>query len=73
MPPTDLRCFLHRRIIDGQNSARTGLAFLQSGTKRVGPTGSKRAESLKFYSLKGLRCKPEKKIGPVLEGRAEST
>jgi hypothetical protein len=64
---------LHRRIIDGQNSARAGLAFLQSGTTRVGPAGSKRAESLKFYSLKGLRCKPQKKLARSCRGRAEST
>jgi hypothetical protein len=51
---------------------RAGLAFLQSRTKRIGLAGSKCAESLKFYSLKGLRRKPQK-IGPVLEGRAEST
>jgi hypothetical protein len=63
---------LHRRIIDGQNSAPGRLAFLQSRATRVGPAGSKRAESLKFYSLKGLRRKPQKS-GPVLKDRAEST
>jgi len=73
VPPTDLRCFSHRRIVDGQNSTRAGLAFLQSGTTRVGPTGSKRVESLKFYSLKGLRCKPQKKLARSWRGRAEST
>jgi hypothetical protein len=31
----------------------------------IRPT-TRRAESLKFYSLKGLRCKPRKKIGPDL-------
>jgi len=51
---------------------RAGLAFLRSRTKEFGQAGSKCAESLKFYSLNGLRRKPQK-IGPILEDRAEST